>query len=120
MAFRSAGACVLRGGDYDRWDLEVRGGILGTARTLMAIEEHGAGKQLVRFRSWPVCSAKGLVPALLFAILSTGAALDHAWTVTAMLGVVAILLVLRTLLECATAMATVLRVLEYSEIRGGV
>jgi len=86
----------------------------------MAIEEHGAGKQLVRFRSWPVCSAKGLVLALLFAILSTGAALDHAWTVTAMLGVVAILLALRTLLECATAMATVLRVLEYSEIRGGV
>ncbi len=115
VTLRSAGACVLRGGDYDRWDLEVRGGILGTARTLIAIEEHGVGKQLVRFRSWPVCSAKGLVLALLFAVLSTGAVLDHAWTVSAILGVVALLLALRTLLECATAMATILHVLEYPE-----
>ena len=115
VALRSAGACTLRGSDYDRWDLEVRGGILGTTRIRMAIEEHGAGKQLVRFRSWPRCSAKGLALTLLFAVLSTGAALDHAWTVSAILGVVALLLVLRTLLECTTAMAAVLRVLEHPE-----
>src|SRR5205814_174842 len=37
------GAVVQRGGDFDRWDLEVRGGLLGSARMLMAIEEHGGG-----------------------------------------------------------------------------
>ncbi|MEN6484193.1 MAG: glycosyltransferase, partial [Syntrophobacteraceae bacterium] len=36
---------VLRGGDYDRWDLELRGGLLGCVRVLMAVEEHGGGKQ---------------------------------------------------------------------------
>jgi cellulose synthase/poly-beta-1,6-N-acetylglucosamine synthase-like glycosyltransferase len=113
VALRALGAWVRRGGDYDRWDLEVRGGILGTTRTLMAIEEHGAGKQLVRFRSWPRCPANGLALILLFAILSIATALDHAWIVSIILGGVAMLLALRTLQECARAMAAVLRVLEH-------
>ena len=50
---RSAGTVSARGGDFDRWDLAIRGGILGGARLLMAIEEHGAGQQLVRFRMSP-------------------------------------------------------------------
>jgi O-antigen biosynthesis protein len=119
VALRAVGSCVRRGGDYDRWDLEVRGGILGTARTRMAIEEHGAGRQLVRFRSWPKCSAKGLALIILFAILSAGAALDYAWIVSIILGVVAILLALRTLQECARAMATILHILEHPK-KGGV
>ena len=55
-AIRSANAPVHRGGDYDRWDLEVRIGSLGSARVRMAVEEHGQGRQLVRFRVWPVWS----------------------------------------------------------------
>ncbi|MDQ3244132.1 MAG: glycosyltransferase [Gemmatimonadota bacterium] len=46
-------ARTMRGGDFDRWDLQVRGGALGSARVLMAIEEHGAGRQLVRYRIDP-------------------------------------------------------------------
>ncbi len=42
-----------RGGDYDAWDLEIPGGVLGTVRLVMAIEEHGGGRQLVRLRAWP-------------------------------------------------------------------
>ena len=49
----AAGAVVYRGGDFDRWDLEVRGGLFGSARLLHAIEEHGGGKQLVQYRVWP-------------------------------------------------------------------
>src|SRR5262249_11418273 len=52
-SLRLSGAMVLAGGDYDRWDLEVRAGLLGGARALMAVEDHGAGNQYVRFRSWP-------------------------------------------------------------------
>ncbi len=119
VALRAVGSCARRGGDYDRWDLEVCGGILGAARTRMALEEHGAGRQLVRFRSWPRCSAKGLALILLFAVLSTGAALAYAWIVSIILGVVAILLALRTLLECARAMAAILHILEHPK-EGGV
>src|SRR5439155_11133541 len=52
---RSEGTASCRGGDYDRWDLEVRGGVLGAVRLLATPEERGAGRQLVRFRLWPMC-----------------------------------------------------------------
>ncbi|MBI3978565.1 MAG: glycosyltransferase [Chloroflexi bacterium] len=110
-ATRAAGAVVLRGGDYDGWDLEIRGGMLGGARLLTAVEEHGAGKQLVRLHTWPRCSANGLIPVLLLAALATGAALDQAVAPAAMLGLVALLLALRLAWECAAAMDTVHRAL---------
>jgi hypothetical protein len=107
-ALREAGGVTLRGGDYDRWDLEVRGGRLGAARTLMAIEEHGGGKQLLRFRTWPRCSSAGAVVIVLFAFLGAGAALDHAWIASAILGAVVTMLTLRMLWECSVATAAVL------------
>lgn len=108
-ALRSAGACVYRGGSFDRWDLEVRGGLYGRARLHMSIEEHGAGKQLVRFRTWPKLSLKGLGMTLFCVALAGGAMLDQAWVAGVILGTVAILLVARTLLESAAATAAVLQ-----------
>jgi hypothetical protein len=89
--------------------------MLGSARTLMAIEEHGAGKQLVRFRTWPKCSSAGVVVIALFALLSGGAALDRAWVASAILGAVAATLALRMLWECSVATAAVLNVVEDSD-----
>ncbi|MEA2273997.1 MAG: hypothetical protein QOI98_2705, partial [Solirubrobacteraceae bacterium] len=40
------GAKARRGGTYERWDLEVRGGAFGVARVRTALEEHGEGRQL--------------------------------------------------------------------------
>ncbi|MBA2627473.1 MAG: glycosyltransferase, partial [Gemmatimonadales bacterium] len=52
-AVRSGGAIALHGGEYDRWDLEVRGGLFGAARLLMDVEDHPAETQLVRALIWP-------------------------------------------------------------------
>lgn len=41
---------VKRGGDFDQWDLEAKNGLFSTTKSLLAIEEHGAGKQLLRLR----------------------------------------------------------------------
>jgi len=109
---RSVGAVVLRGGDYDHWDLEVRGGFAGAVRLLMAIEEHGAGKQLARFRSWPTWSPGGIILASLAGTLSIGAALSHAWVAGAMLAGAALLLTSRAVQECAGATAALLRALQ--------
>jgi GT2 family glycosyltransferase len=75
---RSSGVIVARGGAYDRWDLEVRRSFIGAVRVRMGIEEHGAGRQLVRVHLTPRYSraAPSLV-ALLFA-LSLIALLDGA------------------------------------------
>jgi GT2 family glycosyltransferase len=106
---RADGAVVRRGGDYNRWDLEVRGGALGAARLRMAIEEHGTGKQFVRLRAWPRYSRFGLGLTILLAALSAGAGLDHAWAACLILGLMAGLLGLRTVLESAAALGAVLR-----------
>jgi hypothetical protein len=101
------GTAGSRGGDYDRWDLEVRGGLLGAVRLLATTEEHGAGRQLVRFRLWPRCSVKGLGLTLLFVALATGAACDQAWSSATILVIAAVLPAYRMVRECAGAMATV-------------
>jgi hypothetical protein len=103
------GGVTLRGGDYDRWDLAVRGGLLGNARLLMTVEEHGGGKQLARFRTWPTCSPMGLYLTLLLATLSIGAALGGAWEAAFPLGVVVLALAVRLLVECSAATASVLQ-----------
>jgi hypothetical protein len=55
-------AVAARGGDYDDWDLRVRGGLLANARLSMAVEDHAGGKQLLRFLT-------SFRPAPLFPIL---------------------------------------------------
>jgi len=97
---------VRTGGDYDEWDLELRGGLLGAARTLMAIEEHGSGRQMVRFRVWPKLSLTGVVLGALCVLLASGAALDGAWAVALLLVLGGLLVFARASLEYATAAST--------------
>jgi O-antigen biosynthesis protein len=102
-ALRRIGGVVFSGGDYERWDLFVRGGMLGSMRLRVAVEEHGAGRQLVRIRSWPRFSRIGAAVALTFAALAGAAALDGAWTAAAIMAGVVLLIVVSTLQDCATA-----------------
>jgi len=104
-AMKTSGAVVVRGGDYDRWDLEVRGGLLGTARAQLVIEEHGEGRQLVRLRSWPVFYAPAMVAAWLLSSLGAVAALDLAWVVWALFNAPALVLLGRAAFESGTALA---------------
>jgi hypothetical protein len=50
-ALRRRGALVQRGGDSNDWDFHIRGGLLGGVRTRLAVEEHGAGRQLLRLHA---------------------------------------------------------------------
>lgn len=85
-------ASVVRGGPYDRWDLEARGGLLGAARVLTTVEEHGSGKQLFRFRTWPRFSMEAGVGAILLIVLAALAALDSAWIVVGVFGTGALMI----------------------------
>ncbi len=107
-ALGAAGAVTRRGGDFDHWDLEVQGGLLGAARILMGVEEHGAGRQLVRFRSWPRCSPVGVILTLVLGFLSVGAAFGRSWIACGALGVGAEILAIGIIRDCATAMAVAL------------
>ena len=41
---------VKRGGDFDQWDIQVRSGLFASGHGLLSIEEHGSGKQFLRFK----------------------------------------------------------------------
>ena len=75
----------------------------------MAIEEHGRGEQLIRFRCWPRCSPGWLALIVVLAALAAGAGVDRAWTACVVLGTAATVLSVRMVQECAGAMAELLR-----------
>jgi GT2 family glycosyltransferase len=96
-------AIVIRGGDFDRWDLEIRSGLWGFVRVLVMQEEHGAGKQLFRARVWPQIPAAAIVLFLGLAFLTTLAAYNRAWLAAVILGLGALGIVLIGRSECAKA-----------------
>ncbi|MDB4441902.1 glycosyltransferase [bacterium] len=97
------GAIVKRGSDFNHWDLEIRGGVFGAVRSQMAVEEHGAGQQLLRFRTWAIVSPIGSFLLILFAILSILAFIDKVWLVAALLGIVSAGLMIKLFMDCAYA-----------------
>ncbi len=103
---KKSGAVTIHGSDYDSWDLEVRGGLLGTARLRMAVEEHGAGKQLYRFRIWPQGSLVAIAMVLLLTVLAVAAAGDGVWLVAGLLALFATLLGLRLVREYGLALGS--------------
>lgn len=86
-------ANVTRGGDYDDWDLQVRGGMLAHARLVIAQEEHGAGKQNIRFRIWPVCSGLLVCLGLFSGIMALSAFLPGYLPVAAIAGLLLAVLI---------------------------
>jgi hypothetical protein len=73
----------------------------------MATEEHGGGKQMLRFRVWPKWTRFTLLPLILFAGISLASASDGAWLVSVVCAALSILIVTRTLFESAAAYGVV-------------
>jgi hypothetical protein len=104
-ALRASGGVARRGGDYDRWDLELRGGLLGAGRMRMAVEEHGQGRQMVRIRLWTRCAPAGVVLAASLALAAIGSALAGARAAGLGLGGAAAALTIWMVRDCGLAMA---------------
>lgn len=112
------GAVVRRGGEFDRWDMEVEGGLFGKMRTCMTVEEHGAGKQLIRVRSWPRVRRAPLVLTMFFAILEIMAVVNNAWWMSLMFGLVIGSILLLAFTNCGVAAAVWLTAVEESASDG--
>jgi O-antigen biosynthesis protein len=108
---RAEGSVGVAGGGYDDWDLEVQGGMLAAVRMRMAVEEHGSGRQMLRFKIWPRCSASAFSVLTLIAGLAATAAFDGAWGAAAMLFSISLVFGARTVYECAVAMHRLTNVL---------
>jgi GT2 family glycosyltransferase len=108
---RAEGIVGAAGGGYDDWDLEVQGGMLAGVRMRMAVEEHAEGRQMLRFKMWPRCSASALMILALLAAMSIAAVYDRAWVAAVLLFVISGILGARTLDEGAFAMHKLTNVL---------
>jgi hypothetical protein len=85
--------------------------MLGVARLRIAVEEHGAGRQLVRFSMWPKYSRFGLALTAACAGLALGAAIEGVHIAALTLGAVAAVIGLSAIRDSATATGVLLRVL---------
>jgi hypothetical protein len=115
-ALRAAGAAPLRGGDFAAWDIEAPGGLLGSCRVQMAVEEHGAGRQLVRFRSWPCYASWVLVLLVLVAAGAADAAIREARTACVLLAFAAVLVGFPVVQQCGAAMAAMDRAIRRFQV----
>jgi GT2 family glycosyltransferase len=102
---------VLRGSDTDRWDIHVRLGPLAAARVRVAVEEHGHGRQLIRYRIWPRWSR--VLPAVvaLLGLWLAGSIKQDIYLALAVGGAL-LFIVLRALREAGAGVAVVLRAIE--------
>ena len=103
----SKDVAVNRGGDFDDWDLETRGGIAGKTRLKLAIEEHGAGKQMLLFRLHPRVTRAAIAVLLLFAAISIAAFIDGSDKLCVVFAAAVVLVLYRIITDCMVAAATI-------------
>ncbi|HYC44347.1 MAG TPA: glycosyltransferase [Burkholderiales bacterium] len=103
---KAQGAVVFRAGAFDRWDLHVRGGLFGAARGLLTVEDHGAGRQLIRLGigAWAPSPVVSVSAGLMG--LAVVACIDAAWLAAGVLGTLGGLMWLMALHDSARAAAS--------------
>jgi len=111
---RDSNAVVLAGGDYDRWDLEVRGGLFGGGRLLAAVEEHSPGKQFLHFRIAPKYYAFAILLSAVSAVMSIAAGLSGAWIPSGIWALIACLVAVRAFGDAASATDALRETLKHS------
>ena len=102
-ASRETGTVTCRGGEFDDWDLHLRGGLFGGVRGVVAVEEHGAGKQLVRMRAVPYVPRLALTVIVVLSTLTSFAAADVAGLAAFALGGIAAALGALVFRDCGAA-----------------
>ncbi|MBS1879731.1 MAG: glycosyltransferase [Actinobacteria bacterium] len=103
------GGLVRSGGPFDRWDLDLRAGAVGGVRIRTVVEEHGAGRQLLRVRIWPRATRVGGAGVGVLAILAAIAAYQHQLGVAAAIGLLIVVAVVLGLEGMATATQLAIR-----------
>ena len=100
---RTRNTYLRRGGDFDTWDIWLKGGAFGGVRIQMAAEDHAVGKQYLRFRIIPHWSS--LTKFLLFflIIFVTASVLDRSWYSTITFCSISFLFLVRVISDCAIA-----------------
>jgi GT2 family glycosyltransferase len=109
---RHEGAIIVSGGDYDRWDIAVRGGVFAGARILMTVEEHGAGKQLYRFLVTPAYTVEAWLTIFVLGALALGSIIELKIAAYLIFTALTAVFAFRTMQESSVAIAAIKRILD--------
>ena len=101
IAFRSR---TKRGGDFDNWDIQVSNGLFAKSKGLLTIEEHGGGKQFLHIRSKSSFTITTLILLTVMTCFTAFALLEKEWLVSAVIGFVLVVTILRSFYEASTSM----------------
>jgi len=115
-ALRERGVMVLRGGDFDRWDLQLRRGPFASTRVILAIEEHGGGRQLARVKMWPQFARVTGFIAFGAMLLAVGAVSSGKYVAALVLAGIFAWIAIRTIQECASTMENVADTLRSADV----
>jgi hypothetical protein len=109
---REHDAVTVRGGDFAAWDLQVLGGVMGSARLKLTVEEHGDGQQMVRLRAWPKWARTGRYTVAGLTLAASAAAIFGAYVMCGMLATGAAAIALLAVEEMTIAMGVLVQVVQ--------
>ncbi|MEI6948733.1 glycosyltransferase [Paraflavisolibacter sp. H34] len=109
---------VRKGSDFDCWDLQVRSGLFAQTRLLLAIEEHGSGKQYLKVKVAPRPSGAVAFICTSLVVLTAWAAAEAAWTATVFFAGIALLLAVEYLRSSARLAAGIRQVIGELNMEG--
>ncbi len=92
---------IRRGGDFDRWDLETGYGLFACSRGLLTIEDHGGGKQFLKFRCWSSFSRIGFLLLGFFVVVAVLALWDGAPVIAVVFGLSSLFVIWKILQNSA-------------------
>jgi hypothetical protein len=105
-SLQRAGVSVMRGTDFDRWDLEVRGGLLTAVRVKLMTEDLGEERQLVRWNMTPRVAPAAVLAVALCAMVAIAAIRQHHHVLSILFCTAAVAGVAVIARGCGAAMAT--------------
>lgn len=92
---------VRQGNEFDDWDLEIQPSIMARTRCRLCIEEHGGGRQLLRFALEPMPSSVASIATLTTGFLASWAGIQQAVPASIILACLTLLSLLLTASGCA-------------------
>jgi O-antigen biosynthesis protein len=97
---------VKRGGNYDRWDIQIRSGLFIKGRGLLTIEEHGAGKQMLKFKCSVNFSVIFYFVLLLLVVTDCITLRDHLYAISFILTAMLLVMLVIAIRQSSAALNT--------------
>jgi hypothetical protein len=103
---------VETGGEFDRWDIKNQVGLFASVKSLLTVEEHGMGRQMLRLRCLINFSGSGFLLVVFGSIVSFMTFISQAYLTFSVFLLISILLLLKILADASGATESIWSAIE--------